>query len=104
MRYSLKVLSLTNTLRDSGFVVHPWRHLGEPLSSWPGDHVARVKSRTQRALYSAVSSYQTEQGRLETKKEGEWRLYGELKTRETLMVGETEVVLYEIHPELFEVI
>ena len=46
----------------------------------------------------------TEQGRLETKKEGEWRLYGELKTRETLMVGETEVVLYEIHPELFEVI
>ena len=46
----------------------------------------------------------TEQGRLETKKEGEWRLYGELKTRETLLVGETEVVLYEISPELFEVI
>ena len=45
-------------LRDSGFVVHPLRHLGEPLSSWPGDHVARVKSRTQRALSSAVSSYQ----------------------------------------------
>ena len=51
-------ISLTNTLRDSGFVVHPLRPLGEPLSSWPGDHVARVKSRIQRALSSAVSSYQ----------------------------------------------
>ena len=46
------------TLRDSGFVVRPLRHLGEPLSSWPGDHVARVKSQIRRALSSAVSSYQ----------------------------------------------
>ena len=38
----------------------------------------------------------TEQGRLETKKEGEWRLYGELKTRDTMRVDEVEVLLYEV--------
>ena len=41
-----------------GFRRTPVEALGEPLSSWPGDHVARAKSRIQRALYSAVSSYQ----------------------------------------------
>ena len=46
----------------------------------------------------------TEQGRLETKKAGEWRLYGELKTRDTMVVDELEVLLYEVSPELYEVI
>ena len=46
----------------------------------------------------------TEQGRLETKKEGEWRLYGELKTRDTMVVDEFEVLLYEVSPELYEVV
>ena len=46
----------------------------------------------------------TEQGRLETKKEGEWRLYGELKTRDTMVVDEVEILLYEVSPELYEVI
>ena len=104
MRYSLKVQSLTNTLRGSGFVVRPLRHLGEPLSSWPGDHVARAFVLCRVFVPASGYMIMTEQRRLETKKVGEWRLYGELKTREMLMVGETEVVLYEIHPELFEVI
>ena len=44
--------------QDSDFVALQLRPLGEPLSSWPGDHVVRAKSRIQRALSSAVSSYQ----------------------------------------------
>ena len=45
-----------------------------------------------------------ESGKLECRKEGEWRLYGRLKVRETLMVRGVEVLLYEVGPELHEVI
>ena len=46
----------------------------------------------------------TEQGRLETKKDGEWRLYDELKIRDTMVVDGFEVLLYEVSPELYEVL
>ena len=41
--------------------------------------------------------YLTEQGRLETRKEGEWRLYGVLKARETATVDSREI------PEVLEI-
>ena len=111
MRYSLRAQSLMNTLRDSDFVVlhvealgraaefMAWRPRGQSEEPNPKSFVlCRV------FVPASGKMIMTEQGRLETKKEGEWRLYGELKTRETLLVGETEVVLYEISPELFEVL
>ena len=57
-------------------------------------------------VFILVTGYMilTEQGRLKTKKEDEWRLYGELKTRDTMMVNEVEVLLYEVSSELYEVI
>ena len=45
----------------------------------------------------------TEQGRLETKKEGERRLYGDLIAKETETVQGEEVLLYEVIPELHKV-
>ena len=31
-------------------------------------------------------------------------LYGELKTRDTMLMDEFEVLLYEVSPELYEVV
>ena len=42
-------------------------------------------------------------GRLETRKEGEWRLFGGLKARETAIVNDKEVLLYEAGAELHEI-
>ena len=97
--------------RGSAFDGRQKKHLGEPLSSWPGDHVATLRSLTRRALYSVGSSYQRlagydgtgeagdqERGQMETL----WRVT--LKTRDTMVVDEFEVLLYEVSPELYEVI
>ena len=72
-----------------------WRPCGQSEEPKP-------KSFVLCRVFIPASGYMilTESGRLETKKEGEWRLYGELKTRDTMMVEEVEVLLYEVSPEL----
>ena len=45
-----------------------------------------------------------ENGRLESRTSGEWRLYGWLKTKEHLQVKGVDVLLYEVAPEMHEII
>ena len=100
-------LSQTSTPRGLDFARRPKRRLEEQLSSWPGQgEEPNPKSFVLCRVFIPASGYMilTEQGRLETKKEGEWRLYGELKTRDTMVVDEFEVLLYEVSPELYEVV
>ena len=75
-----------------------WRPHGESIEVNP-------KSFKLCQVYFPASGYLylTEKGRLETRKEGEWRLYGELKARETAVVNGKEVLLYEAGPEVHEI-
>ena len=45
-----------------------------------------------------------EEDRLDCRKEGEWRLYGSSKARETASIQGVEVLLYEVGPEVHDVI
>ena len=78
--------------------VMAWRPHGESIEGNP-------KSFKLRQVYFPPSGYLylTEKGRLETRKEGEWRLYGELKAREIAVVNGKEVLLHEAGPEVHEI-
>ena len=75
-----------------------WRPNGESEVLDPKTSLCKV------TIPSSGYMHMMESGKLECRKEGEWRLYGRLKVRETLMVRGVEVLLYEVGPELHEVI
>ena len=77
-----------------------WRPAGEEEPSEELHSFSLCKVTIPAAGYMHL----TEMGRLGTRKEGEWRLYGRLKIWETLTVNGSEVLPYEVGPDLHEVI
>ena len=75
------------------------------LDALPGEELD-PKSFVLAKVFFPAQGYMwlTEQRRLETWKASEWRLYGQLKARETTEVDGKEVLLYEVSEELHQIL
>ena len=96
-RFGLRETAESALKRATAFM--GWRPRGESQ-----DHDPKTFKLCVVSIPAAGYMHMMEEGRLDCRKEAEWRLYGNVKNRETTTIQGVEVLLYEVGPEVHDVV